>query len=168
MQNGVTDIYDDGPEPSAFPLPPSPIECQGPPLHQQQPQPSDDAHLVPAGSGSSENDTVLGLNSPINKIKKTTEFIHGLRGATLEHSNMQQDDIDWLRAADLDPCLDIGDKHFVKSLGGFLSSTNASQSTYNKWHDLLLDCYPDDPFLSFDQMKRCRDGKVQFRTMVRT
>ena len=65
------------------------------------------------------NDTVLGLNSPIDEIKKTDEFIHGLRGATLEHSNMQQNDIDRLRAADLDPCLDIGDKHFIKSLRGF-------------------------------------------------
>jgi hypothetical protein len=67
---------------------------------------------------------------------------------------MRQDDIDRLRAADRDPHIDIEDKHFIKSLRGFLSSTGASQATYNDWRDLLLDCYPDDPFLSFDQMKR--------------
>jgi hypothetical protein len=67
---------------------------------------------------------------------------------------MQQDYIDQLRATDLDPCLNIRDKHFIKSLQGFLLLTNASQSTYNDWHDLLLDCYSDNPFLSFDQMKR--------------
>ena len=97
---------------------------------------------------------MLGLNSLIDKIKKTAKFIHGIQGATLEHSNMQQDNIDQLHAANLDPCLDIGDKHFVKSLQGFLLLTNASQSTYNNWCDLLLNCYPDDPFLSFDQMKQ--------------
>ncbi|KAF8488771.1 hypothetical protein F5888DRAFT_1582418, partial [Russula emetica] len=90
----------------------------------------------------------------IDELKKTAKFIHGLRGATLEQSNMQQDDIDRLRAAEPDPCLDIEDKHFIKSLRGFLSSTGASQATYNSWRALLLDCYPDDPFLLFVQMKK--------------
>jgi len=90
----------------------------------------------------------------MDELKKTRQFICGLQGATLEDSNMQQTDIDQLRAADLGPCLDTEDRHFIKSLRGFLSSTGASQAMYNDWCDLLLDCYPDDPFLSFDQMKR--------------
>ena len=150
MQNDTNNEHDCS-ESLAFPPPLSPTERQSPPPHQQQPEPSDG---VPIGSGSSDNDTVLGLNSPIDELKKTAQFICGLRCATLEHSNMQQDDIDRLRAADPDPFIDIGDRHFIKSLRGFLSSTTASQSTYNDWRDLLLECYPDDPFLSFDQMKR--------------
>jgi len=67
---------------------------------------------------------------------------------------MRQDDIDRLHAADPSPCIDIGDKHFIKSLHGFLLLTNALQATYNNWRDLLLDCYPDNPFLLFDQMKQ--------------
>jgi hypothetical protein len=135
-------------------LPPlSSTERQSPPLHltQQQPELSDG---VPTGLRSLDDNIVLGLNSLIDELKKTAEFICGLRGATLEHSNMQQDNIDRLRAADPDPCHDIGDKHFIKSLRAFLSSTTALWASYNDWCNLLLDCYPDDPFLSFDQMKR--------------
>jgi hypothetical protein len=93
------------------------------------------------------------LNSPIDKLKKIAQFIYGLQGVTLEDSNMQQEDIDQLCTADPGPCLDIEDRHFIKLLQGFLSSTGALQATYNDWCDLLLDCYPDNLFLSFDQMK---------------
>src|SRR5258708_2250768 len=80
-------------------------------------------------------------------------FIDVLWGATLEQSNMQQDDIDRLRAAESDPCLDVTDKHFVKALCIFLSTTNASQATYNAIRSTINECYPNDPFLSFGQMK---------------
>ncbi len=49
------------------------------------------------------DDIVLGLNSPIDELKKTSQFICALRDATLEQSNMQQEDINRLRAADPDP-----------------------------------------------------------------
>lgn len=90
----------------------------------------------------------------MNELKKTAQFIRGLQGATLEDSNMQPDNIDHLRTANLGPHLNTENKHFIKLLWGFLSSTGASEATYNDWHDLLLDCYPDDPFLSFNQMKQ--------------
>jgi len=67
---------------------------------------------------------------------------------------MQQEDINRLRAADPDPRLDVTDKHFVKALRAFLSTTNTSESTYNAIRSSLLECYPDDPFLSFGQVKR--------------
>jgi hypothetical protein len=152
MQNNVNDEHDYS-QSSSFPPPLSPTECQsGLPLREQQAEPP---HAVPTGPRSTLDDNIiLGLDSPIDELKKTAQFISGLRGATLEDSNMRQDHIDHLRAADPDPCIDVEDKHFVKSLRGFLSSSGASQATYNSWCDLLLDCYPDDPFLSFDQMKR--------------
>jgi hypothetical protein len=96
----------------------------------------------------------LGLNSPIDDLKKTTQFIDGLRAATLERSNMQQEDIDRLRAAEPDPRLDVMDKHFIKALRIFLSTTSASQATYNAIRSSMLECYPDDPFLSFWQMRK--------------
>ena len=86
----------------------------------------------------------------MDELKKTAQFIRGLQGATLEDSNMQPDDIDRLCTADPGPRLDTEDRHFIKSLWGFLSSTGASKATYNDWCDLLLDCYPDNPFLSFN------------------
>ncbi len=152
MQNDINSEYDCS-ESSSYP-PPSPLgltEHESPPPHQQQPEPSDG---VPTGPRTLDNNTVLGLNSPIDELKKTAQFVHGLQRATLELSNMQQDDINRLHSADPDPFLDIGDKHFIKSLRGFLSSATASETTYNNWRNLLLDCYPDDPFPSFDQMKR--------------
>jgi hypothetical protein len=120
--------------------------------HESPPQQQE-----PPGTSSSPrplNDLSLGLNSPIGELKKTAQFIEALRGATLEQSNMRQEDIDRLRAAEPDPCLDVTDPHFVKALRTFLSTTNTSQATYNGIRLTMMECYPDDPFLSFDQMKR--------------
>jgi len=66
---------------------------------------------------------------------------------------MQQDDINCLHAAELDPYLNVTDKHFVKALHIFLSTTNALQATYNAIHSTINECYPDDHFLSFGQIK---------------
>jgi hypothetical protein len=96
------------------------------------------------------------MNSPIDELKKTARFINALQNATLEQSNMRQEDIDRLRAAEPDPHLgsDITDRHFVKALRAFLSTTNASQATYDTFRSGMIECYPDDPFLSFRQVKR--------------
>jgi hypothetical protein len=68
------------------------------------------------GPNSLNNDIDLGLNSLIDELKKTACFIDALQGATLEQSNMLQEDIDCLHAAEPDHCLDVTDKHFVKAL----------------------------------------------------
>src|SRR5260370_25827620 len=82
------------------------------------------------------------------------QIIDTLRGSTLEQSNMKQDDIDHLRAAELDPQLDVTDRHFIKAFHAFVSTTNASQATYNTFRSGMIKCYLDDPFLSFDQLQR--------------
>jgi hypothetical protein len=84
----------------------------------------------------------------------TAQFINTLCSATLEESNMRWEDIEQLCAAEPDPLLDVTDKHFVKALRTFLLTTNSLQATYNAIRSTMLVCYPDDPFLSFDQMKR--------------
>ena len=96
----------------------------------------------------------LGLNSSIDELKKTARFVDALRGATLEQSNMRPEDIERLRAADPDPRLDVMDEHFVKALQLFLSTTNASRTTYDNIRAGMLRCYPNDPFLSFWQVKQ--------------
>jgi len=121
-----------------------------PPLHQQDLL----EDILPSGSRSLDDEIHLGLNSTIDDLKKTAHFINALRGATLEESNMQQGDIDHLHAAEPDPCLDITDEHFDKAFGLFMSTTNTSQANYNAIRSRMLKCYPNDPFLSFDQMKR--------------
>ncbi|KAF8224560.1 hypothetical protein L208DRAFT_1062834, partial [Tricholoma matsutake] len=91
----------------------------------------------------------------IDELKMMAEFIKALKGATLEQGNMQPEDIEHLCAADLTPVVDVTDKHFVKALKTFFSTTNSSQATYNNIHSAMLECYPDDPFLSYDQMRQC-------------
>jgi len=86
-------------------------------------------------------------------LKKTSQFIIALQGATLEQSDMLQEDIDRLCAAEPDLCLDLTDKHFVKALRIFLSTTNTPRTTYDAIRSSMVDCYPDDPFLSFRQIK---------------
>jgi len=124
---------------------------ESPPPHQQE---LSDASNIPTGPRQLGNDTTLGLNSPIDELKKTAHFIKALQSATLEESNMQQEDIDRLRAAELEPRIDMTDKHFVKALSIFLSMTNTSQTTYNAICTALFWCYLGDPFLSFGQMKQ--------------
>ncbi len=140
MENPPPQIYDQPTAPSHT----------SPPLHQQDPL----EDILPLGPRSLDDEIHLGLNSTINDLKKTACFIDALRGATLEESNMQQGDIDRLRATKPDPCLDITDKHFDKAFGLFMSTTNTSQANYNAIRSRMLKCYPNDPFLSFDQMKR--------------
>src|SRR5216684_2092102 len=130
--------------------PPSHQSPTPPSTHQQSGAPSEGSY---SGPRPCNDDVILGLGSPIDDLKKTAAFIDMLWGATLEQSNMQQDDIDCLRAAESDPHLDVTDKHFVKALHIFLSTTNALQASYNAIHSTINECYPNDPFLSFGQMK---------------
>ena len=106
------------------------------------------------GPHDHEPGNVPGLDSPIDELKMMAEFIKALKGATLEQSNMQPEDVERLRAADPTPVVDATDKHFVKALKTFFSTTNSSQATYNNMRSTMLECYPDDPFLSYDQMRR--------------
>ena len=128
-----------------------PSEYQSlPPVPPCQEEQSD---AIPTDPGPLNDILALGLDSPIYDLKKTAQFICTLQGATLEKSNMQQEDINCLCATDPDPRIDITDKHFEKALCAFLLTTNASQSTYNALCFLMIECYPEDPFLSFGQMR---------------
>ena len=48
----------------------------------------------------------------------------------------------------------ISDKHLIKALQIFLALTNSSWKHYKQICKILMDTYPDDPFLSFDQIKQ--------------
>jgi len=131
-------------------IPVSPAPCQSSlPMHQQE-----SLEDIPADPIPLSNDISVGLRSTVDELRKTVHFINALHDATLKQSNMQQEDIDRLCAAKPDPCYDVMDKHFLKAFRVFLSTTNASQATYDGVRSSMLDCYPDYPFLSFGQMKR--------------
>jgi len=155
-QNGIN-------ETASLNLPPLPpnddtFDHQSPPPYHQQALESALASVSEgslAGTSSIDDINLLGLKSPIGELKKTAQFIDALRGATLEQSNMKQDDIDRLRAAEPDPRLDVTDRHFIKAFHAFVSTTNALQATYNTFRSGMIKCYLDDPFLSFDQLRRC-------------
>lgn len=120
-----------------------------PPLCEQDP-----FENTPSGPRTLGSPLLLGLDSQIEDLRMTAQFIDALRDATLEQSNMQSNDIEQLHAAEPNPLLDVTDSHFVKALRTFLSTTNSLQATYNDIRSTMLLCYPDNPFLSFNQMKQ--------------
>jgi hypothetical protein len=96
----------------------------------------------------------IGARSHIPDLRTTAEFIHAIRTATLENSNMKQQDIDRLREAPHDFPLDVEDPHFLFALRSFFAVTYASEDTYTSFRAAAMACYPDHPFLSYDQIKR--------------
>ncbi|KAF8067786.1 hypothetical protein FPV67DRAFT_1493531 [Lyophyllum atratum] len=97
-----------------------------------------------------------GLGAATHDLRTTAAFIEGLKNRTLDQINIQKKVIERLRDApsELPDC--ISDRHFLKALGTFLATadSDAPEAMYNGYRTALLACYPDDPFLSFDQVKR--------------
>ncbi|KAF8234295.1 hypothetical protein L208DRAFT_1040487, partial [Tricholoma matsutake] len=93
------------------------------------------------------------LDAHIDELRITAQFIEGLQTATLENSNMHEEDIQRLRDPPSNFPEEITDRHFLKALRMFILTTNASEATYNGVWAASQACYPDDPFLSFDQVK---------------
>lgn len=79
-----------------------------------------------------------GLNSPIPEIQFTAQFIEALKGATLENSNMREEDIARLREASPDFPFDVNDPDFLFSLRIFFSVTTASRKIYNDFRGAAL------------------------------
>jgi hypothetical protein len=99
-------------------------------------------------------DNELGAGSRIDEIRITAGFISAIKAATLENSNMSTRDIERLREAPCNFPFDVEDSHFLFALRTFFAVTNASEDTYNSFRAAALACYPDSPFLSYDQVKR--------------
>lgn len=72
-------------------------------------------HIMMPKRSSDHDEPVLSLDLPIDELKTMAQFIQSLKGATLEGSNMCQDNIEHLCAAEPEPLLDVMDKNFVKS-----------------------------------------------------
>jgi hypothetical protein len=109
----------------------------------------------PSTNDRQEDEAVTaGLDSEISELRLTAEFIELLRSARLEDSNMDPDSIERLRNPPTTIPDEFNDKHFVKALKAFLAAGNASEATYNSFRASIMECYPDDPFLSYDQVRR--------------
>jgi len=94
------------------------------------------------------------VNSNIEDLRSTAAFISAIKAATLEESNMHEKDLERLRNAPPDPPLDVHDQYFLFAMRTFYAVTTASRDTYDSIRAAALACYPDNPFLSFDQVKR--------------
>lgn len=101
---------------------PQPLDS-APDMHEQL------SHLGPSseppdriliGPRTLDDEIALGLDSAVDGLQKTARFINALHGATLEQSNMQQEDIDRLHATEPNLCFNITEKHFLKALCTFL------------------------------------------------
>ena len=63
-------------------------------------------------------------------------------------------DIDHLRNPPISVSEILDDQHFVKAMKVFLATTNASEATYEGVRAAVMECYPEDPFLSYKQVRR--------------
>lgn len=108
---------------------------------------------IPPAVPELDEDTTPGLDAKIDDLRITAEFIEALQTATLENSNMQKEDIQCLRDAPSELPEGVDDRHFLKALRCFLTTMSASEETYNGFRAASQECYPDDPFLSFAQIK---------------
>ena len=87
----------------------------------------------------------------------TESFLEALRNATLENSGMELADIARLckpRPNSID-LLDSSNRHLLKSIRHFLNNADASRDHYENTRRIDMLTYPDDPFLSFNQVKKC-------------
>ena len=75
----------------------------------------------------------IGMTSCMPDLRTTAAFIHGIKTATLENSNMHKNDIERLREAPRDFPFDVKDPYFLFSLRSFFAVTNASEETYNSF-----------------------------------
>jgi hypothetical protein len=97
---------------------------------------------------------MLGLGSHIPELKLTAEFIQLLQNACLENSNMDPEDIHLLLNPPTSVSDILDDKNFVKAMKVFLVMTNSSEATYESVRAAVMECYPEDPFLSYKQVRR--------------
>jgi hypothetical protein len=86
-------------------------------------------HILP--SSLLETTTTPELDASIEELRITVEFIEGLRTATLECSNMHDEDIQRLRDPPTASPEEVTERHFLKALRTFILTTNASEATYN-------------------------------------
>jgi len=121
----------------------------------QQPLGTEHAGGAPTSSNQSSRQ-----NLSIPELQTAQRFIDALRSATLDESNMDPEDIARLRSPSPDTYgIDIKDVHLVKALKQFLASQLSSREQYEETRRIHKEAYPNDPYLSYDQVKRLL-GKV--------
>jgi hypothetical protein len=87
-------------------------------------------------------------------MKLSYQFIDALKAASLDDDELDDEDIYCLHHPPTEP-LDVEDNlDFRLSLDLFLSLTNSSQESYTKVRAAILRRHPEDPILSYDQIRR--------------
>ncbi len=115
---------------------------------------SNENHSHPTVTCTINDEGMVGIDSDISEVKDVALFIEALHSATLEKSGMDPDHTVQLRDVPSKFPFDVHNPHFLFPLRTFFVVTNSSQDMYNKIHAAALECYPDNPFPSFNVMKR--------------
>ncbi|KAG6839700.1 hypothetical protein C0991_012488, partial [Blastosporella zonata] len=138
--------------------------------------PSSQAHTqtylaqTPGDSGDSQSTSTSAQNSlaealgpdpldidlaqiNIPELLRTQQYILELKSATLKQSSMDAENIWRLQNPISHHFADTSDKDFIYALETFISCMNAPQKTYDSFRAASKRRHPEDPFLSFDQMK---------------
>ncbi|KAG5640942.1 hypothetical protein DXG03_006598, partial [Asterophora parasitica] len=123
------------------PTRPPPIRPTAPEIHPERLEPP-------------ENGPETGTYLPSFQV--TESFLDAMAYATLEDSGMKPEDIARLRQPERDSTdlLDDSNRHLLKSVRHFINNTDSSRNYYENTRQIDLLTYPEDPFLSFNQVKR--------------
>ncbi|KAK7454585.1 hypothetical protein VKT23_011337 [Stygiomarasmius scandens] len=121
-------------------------QCDEPAQFQPQPCVPPTNHIPP-------QEPTPRLNSRIPEVKLAAEFIEVLKGASLEASGMEMEDI--TRLHNPKPVENKLDPHVVKCLETYIGCYHSSpESVYNNFHETMLQAYPNDLFLSLHEVKQ--------------
>jgi hypothetical protein len=101
---------------------------------------------------SEPGDVVSTIQHPLLQI--TQQYINLMRCASLESSGMQAEDIDTMCNPEQNFTL-VEQSPLVRSVCHFINNSTASQEHYKTLHMIEHIHQPDDPILSFNQVKRC-------------
>jgi hypothetical protein len=88
----------------------------------------------------------------LTDLQMSLEFINALKAATLDNGGLDEDTLQRLRQPPTEPA-DPGDPDFRLSLDLFLSTSNASEETYNSTRAAVLRRHLDDDILSYARIK---------------
>ncbi|KAE9390188.1 hypothetical protein BT96DRAFT_776556, partial [Gymnopus androsaceus JB14] len=89
----------------------------------------------------------------IEHVRITEQFIELIYNATLDNGGLDEH-TKWRLQNPIKEVAEITDPHIRLSIDIYLSVPNASEATYNKVRNAVLQCYPDSNILLYHSVKQ--------------
>ncbi|KAL0056640.1 hypothetical protein AAF712_016754 [Marasmius tenuissimus] len=115
-------------------------------LEQREPHPE------PIDDDNDPQAPIPEMNSRIESIRITQEFIRLIRAATLDDGHCPEEVINRLRKP-LETPVDISDPSIRLAIDTYLATSNASDDTYTAFREAYKRKHPDEPFKTHKEIK---------------